>query len=303
MRVVVFSELADKLAMRLAKRIQKLDADCHIAPLRECDLDTARGTVSIPGFETGLPDAVFIRTVQAGSFEEVTMRLGVLHLLRRCGVLVWNDARAIERCVDKSMTSTLLAMAGIPTPATFCTQSHERASAFVERLKREGKRSVCKPLFGSQGKGLQLLDNVADLPETDAVSGVWYLQEFVETPDRSFHDHRLLVSAERVIGSMTRRGQEWVTNIKRGARPIMLAAPPQLKVLAVAAASATGADYAGVDIIIGHDGNPLVLEVNSMPAWSGLQSVSRADISAIIAQDFVAAARRHAAGRLERLSS
>jgi glutathione synthase/RimK-type ligase-like ATP-grasp enzyme len=46
------------------------------------------------------------------------MRLGILHALRELGVMVWNDARAIERCVDKSMTSFLLARSAIPTPDT-----------------------------------------------------------------------------------------------------------------------------------------------------------------------------------------
>ena len=55
--------------------------------------------------------------MSGGTFEAVTMRLGVLHALRELGVPVWNDARAIERCVDKSMTSFLLTRAGIPTPA------------------------------------------------------------------------------------------------------------------------------------------------------------------------------------------
>ena len=37
------------------------------------------------------------------------------------------------------------------------------------------------------------------------------------------------------------------------------------------AAACVGADYAGVDIIQARDGRFLVLEVNSMPAWNGLQ--------------------------------
>jgi hypothetical protein len=41
-----------------------------------------------------------------------------------------------------------------------------------------------------------------------------------------------------------------------------------------------------VDILRGRDGAPYVLEVNSMPAWSGLQSVCDVDIAAILAQRF-----------------
>ena len=53
----------------------------------------------------------------------MTKRLGVLHALREFGVPVYNDARAIERSVDKSMTSLLLRAAGVPTPPTWATES------------------------------------------------------------------------------------------------------------------------------------------------------------------------------------
>ena len=53
--------------------------------------------------------------------------------------------------------------------------------------------------------------------------------------------------------------------------------------LAIAAAEAVGAAIAGVDVLVGADGAPTVLEVNSMPAWSGLQKVSRRNIAEAIA--------------------
>ena len=57
--------------------------------------------------------------------------------------------------------------------------------------------------------------------------------------------------------------------------------------LAVAAADAVGAAIAGVDILKGIDGAPTVLEVNSMPAWSGLQNVSRRNIAQAIAAELM----------------
>ena len=59
-----------------------------------------------------------MRSISAGTLEQITFRLGLLHALRESGVRVWNDARAIERCVDKSTTTFLLHKAGIPTPRT-----------------------------------------------------------------------------------------------------------------------------------------------------------------------------------------
>ena len=70
--------------------------------------------------------------------------------------------------------------------------------------------------------------------------------------------------------------------------------------LAVAAARAVGAAIAGVDILLGADGQPTVLEVNSMPSWSGLQKVSRRSIAQAIAADLTAElARRPVQGRVQ----
>ena len=63
----------------------------------------------------------------------MTLRLGFLHALQEIGVPVWNGARSIERCVDKSATSFLLARAGLPTPMTWVTESREAAAEVVRR--------------------------------------------------------------------------------------------------------------------------------------------------------------------------
>jgi tetrahydromethanopterin:alpha-L-glutamate ligase len=280
-------------ARALSKALSALGAEVAAVRLQECGFDTQSASgLSIPGFAQ-LPDAVMVRTMSGGTFEAVTMRLGVLHALRELGVMVWNDARAIERCVDKSMTSFLLARAGIPTPATWATQSYEAARAIVRREAAHGPL-VLKPLFGSQGKGLRLIGHEEELPEPGAVAGAYYLQRFMGVEREGFRDFRLLVSQGRVIAAMVRHAPGWITNVKRGGRPIAAVAEAELKDLAVQATAAVGAAFAGVDILYGPDGRPTVLEVNSMPAWSGAQKVVSADIAAVLAGDLVAALAQRA---------
>jgi RimK family alpha-L-glutamate ligase len=227
--------------------------------------------------------------MSGGTFQAVTLRLGILHALHAIGVLVWNDARAIERCVDKSMTSFLLARAGIPTPAAWALETQEAARAIVRREAAHGPL-VLKPLFGSQGRGLKLIRTEDDLPKADVVAGVYYLQRYVGVEGTGgFRDFRLLVSEGRVIAAMARQAASWITNVKQGGRPLAVVADKGMRELAVRATAAVGARFAGVDILCGPGGLPTVLEVNSMPAWSGLQKVTRASIAAMLAGDLVAA--------------
>jgi tetrahydromethanopterin:alpha-L-glutamate ligase len=249
--------------------------------LSACAFSTASPTgLDLPGFET-LPNAVHVRTMAAGSFEAITKRLGILGALERLGVRVVNAPRAIEACVDKSMTSFLVAQAGLPTPETWTLESLEEARALVRRQIERGPL-VLKPLFGAQGKGLRLLRDADDLPAPAHVAGVYYLQRFEPVEGEDFRDFRLLVIGGRVIATMMRRAPTWITNLKQGGEPVAVARDEQLEALALAAARAVGAEVAGVDLIVGRNG-PRVLEVNSMPAWRGLQKVSQVDIAGALA--------------------
>jgi glutathione synthase/RimK-type ligase-like ATP-grasp enzyme len=88
---------------------------------------------------------------------------------------------------------------------------------------------------------------------------------------------------------MARQAASWITNVKQGGRPMAVVAGRELEELAIRAAAAVGASFAGVDILYGADGHPTVLEVNSMPAWSGLQKVTRGRIASVLAGDLLAA--------------
>jgi RimK family alpha-L-glutamate ligase len=220
--------------------------------------------------------------LSAGSFEATTKRLGVLHALTKLGVVVWNDARAIERCVDKSTTSFLLGQAGVPTPPTWTMESAEAARELVEREAPRGPL-VLKPLFGAQGKGLRLIRRPEDLPAPKEIAGVYYLQRFQSNGAQDFADYRLFVLRGRVIAAMMRRASTWITNVKQGGQPLGVAPDPKMERLAIAAAEAVGAAIAGVDVLVTADSGPTVLEVNSMPAWSGVQKVSNRNIAEAIA--------------------
>ena len=262
--------------------------------LADCRIDTTaawHGLV-IPGFGRELPDAALVRGIAGGTFEQVTKRLGVLHALRELGVPVYNDARAIERSVDKSMTSLLLHAARIPTPPTWATESLAQAQRIAMREGAAGHALVLKPLFGSQGKGLQRVGDVDGvhhpMPDIDSVAfgALAYLQRFVPPVSNPGFDWRVLVVGGRAITAMRRVSEHWIHNVAQGAGCAPAGLTPELAQLAQRAAHTLGLDYAGVDLMPSQSGVQ-VIEVNGVAAWQGLQRVTGFNIARAIVDDLL----------------
>ncbi len=303
LRVAIMTDETGWHTARLKQALRERACEGRCVNLADCRIDTTwawHGLV-IPGYGRGLPDAVIVRGLASGSFEQVTLRLGILHALRELGVPVYNDARAIERSVDKGMTSFLLHLAGIPTPATWVSESVPQAQRTVMRESAAGRALVLKPLFGSQGKGLRRIgaaaagDAPVPLPALAAYRHVAYLQRFVPSraaPGQPGFDWRVLVVGGRAVAAMRRVSQGWIHNVAQGARCEHAELAPALAALSVRAAEALGLDYAGVDLVpIGEGENPdraMVIEVNGVAAWHGLQSVTRVDIAGLLVDDLLA---------------
>jgi tetrahydromethanopterin:alpha-L-glutamate ligase len=298
--IALFAEASDGIARKVAAALTRRGAQPVRLSLRACGFDTrAPGGLALPGFAAALPDAALVRGIPAGSFEQVTLRLGLLHALRQAGVMVWNDARAIECCVDKSMATHLIAKAGIATPPTFTAQSREEAAAIASRECVDGTALVMKPLFGAQGRGLRLIRAADDLPAMEEVASAYYLQHFIEPAGAHWQDYRLFVCAGKVVAGMMRIGESWITNVKQGGSPRPAVLTADLIEMAERAARAVGADYAGVDLIRGRGGMLYTLEVNSMPAWGGLEAANPGlKVCEVLADRFLAAfAQRRLSGR------
>ena len=292
-RIAIMTDETGWHSRQLQAALRARGAVGRCIDLADCRIDTTAAWhgLGIPGFGRELPDAVLVRGIAGGSFEQVTKRLGVLHALRELGVPVYNDARAIERSVDKSMTSLLLHAAGIPTPPTWATESIAQARRLVMREGAAGHALVLKPLFGSQGKGLQRIGHLDGanlaLPELGAeYGGLVYLQRFVPPVTEPGFDWRVLVVGGRAVTAMRRVSDGWVHNVAQGARCEPAALTESLADLAERAAAALALDYAGVDIIPSPAGAQ-VLEVNGVAAWRGLQRVTPFNIARALVDDLL----------------
>jgi len=293
LRVAIMADETGWHTRQLLRALRERGCTGRCIDLAQCRIATTHAWhgLVLPGFGTTLPDAVLVRGIAAGTFEQVTKRLGILHALRECGVPVYNDARAIERSVDKSMTSVLLHAAGVPTPPTWAMESAAAAQRLVTRESAAGRCLVLKPLFGSQGEGLQRVGWVDEahvpLPDLEGTYGSFaYLQRYL--PAR--HDWRVLVVGGIARAAMRRVGQSWVHNVAQGARcepqSLTTGMGPELARLAEAASRALDMDYAGVDLLPSGDGAQ-VIEVNGVAAWQGLQRVTPFNVARALVHDLL----------------
>ncbi len=216
-------------------------------------------------------DLVLVREVNGGSLEQVIYRMDALHQLEDSGVIVLNRPGAIEKMVDKYYALSLLAQAGLTIPETIVTEDAAEALHAFEAL---GGDVVLKPLFGSRGIGMVRLSEreiaYRSFRALELGHYVYYLQRYV--PCRGY-DLRVLVIGQQCQAVSERHASQWRKNISQGGIARACELTPEIAESSLRAAQALGADYCGVDLLPGEDGRLYCLEVNSMPAWSGLQSV------------------------------
>lgn len=256
-------------ATRLAGRV----------PARPAGPRPAGGAIGTAGVDLEALDALLVRFIPPGSLDQIVFRVDALHVIHDRGIPVVNSPRAVERTVDKHWTSRCLSEAGVPTPATVVAEGFDDALAAFRALGDV----VVKPLLGSGGRGIVRVTDedlaYRVLRALEAQRSVFYLQEFIP---HGRSDLRFLVAGDRVVAAGRRTGDGWKTNVAAGARMTAHRARPEEEELAVRAARAVGADYAGVDILEADRGR-LVVEVNGIPGWRALQRTTSVDIASEIA--------------------
>jgi len=241
------------------------------------------------GTDLGACDAVLARIIPAGSLEQIIFRVDALHVLEEQGIPVINSPRTIERTVDKLWTTAILEQAGLAVPETVVCESPDDAMAAFRALGDV----IVKPLFGSMGLGMvrvtteEMAFRVSRTLET--IRGVYYVQRAI---DHDGCDLRVFVVGGRVVGAIERSAAGWKTNLARGGRARGTTLSAARTELALGAARAVGADYAGVDLLPARDGTDYVVEVNGIPGWRGLQEATSIDVAATIVE--------HLLGRLTR---
>ena len=230
------------------------------------------------------PRAALVRGFGAAPTQKIFFRLDLMSAIEEYGIRLMNSRESLEIASDKFLTSIFLEQYKIPTPRTIiCEDTTDALEAYDEL----GGDIVLKPLFGSKGIGITRINDKAFAENViyslGQLNTVFYLQEFIEHHNR---DIRVLVLGNKAIAGMYRISNNWKTNVHAGARVEGIELTKEIEELAIKAAIMTKTEIAGVDIIESKNGLQ-VLEVNSIPGFTGLQKVTDLNLAEEIVSYFL----------------
>ena len=100
-----------------------------------------------------------------------------------------------------------------------------------------------------------------------------------------YHTHLVCIAIINRILILNRTS--WLNNVARGATCERIELGSKLSEIAIQATDVLKMDYAGVDIIQDSEGHYSVIEVNSIPAWKGLESVCEIKMADLLAEDLI----------------
>ena len=199
--------------------------------------------------------------------------------IERQGIRVYNPARAIELCDDKTLTWLTCEHAGIRQPKSIISPKKFHADGlFDEDLplvvrERIGFPCVIKEAFGSFGQQVRLAGSEDELISyiKDCGDRPYIIQEYIASSEG--RDIRLQVVGGRIVAAMLRENRnDFRANITNGgtATDYTAAVTPAQAEMAVEACRALGLDFAGVDILFGPGEEPVLCEVNSNAHFKNL---------------------------------
>lgn len=190
--------------------------------------------------------------------------------LKNKGIRIFNDPEVIETCDNKANQYIQLAQHQIPMPKTILAPKVYPAfsiqdSGYYERVFDELKLPmIIKEGRGSFGMKVYLIETKAAFYEkVDELRGVDYVfQSFIASSKG--RDIRVNIVGGKIVAAMYRHSEtDFRANITNGGTAEVVELTAAQEKLAIQAAKAVGAEFAGVDLLFGEREEPLVCEVNA----------------------------------------
>ncbi|WP_096189556.1 ATP-grasp domain-containing protein [Evansella halocellulosilytica] len=211
-----------------------------------------------------------------------------LHLARQLeaiGLRLFNSADSIERCDNKAYMHVALSNEAIPVPKTFIAPKIYEGLSVNETthvqlmIQALGFPFILKEAYGSFGQQVYWIETKeAFMEHVHRLGGKEYICQ--QPIDNSFgKDLRLNVVGADVVTAMMRTSQhDFRANVTAGGKTEPYTPTNEEIELALKAARAVGADFAGVDLLIGEKG-PILCEINSNPHLRSIYECTGVDVT------------------------
>ncbi|MDN7245893.1 ATP-grasp domain-containing protein [Planococcus shenhongbingii] len=208
------------------------------------------------------------------------------YFLKSRGVPVYNDPAIIDLCDNKATQYIRLASVGLPMPRTIVAPKvypnfSILESGYFERVMEELTfPMIIKEGHGSFGMKVYLIENEKVFyDKVEALRGIDFVfQEFIASSRG--RDIRVNIVGGEIVAAMYRHSEtDFRANITNGgvASPIELTEAQ--KQMALEAAEAVGAVFAGVDLLFDADEQPLVCEVNAAAHIRNILNVTGVNVA------------------------
>ena len=212
--------------------------------------------------------------------------------LENLGYKVFNSSKSIAICDDKAKTYLALENKNIKMPKTiiapftFSNNPYSDFSFVDNAIKELGLPFILKECYGSFGEQVYLLNSKEEIIDKikDVFPNSFLFQEYIAS---SFgRDFRIEVVGGNAIGCVERRsnGKDFRSNVLQGGS--MNKANPDESFIKMAedACKIIGLDFAGVDIMIGPKGEPILCEVNSNVHFKTFYKTAGINLASFIAK-------------------
>ena len=275
---------------KLADTVADLTDFRLLVDMTRVAVDLADGSAWFEDVDLGRLDALIVKKIGAWYSPDLLDRLEMLRFLHERGLPIFSAPLNIMRVLDRLSCTVSLQLAGIPMPPTTVT---EDVAAAARTVARYGE-AVFKPLYSTKAKGMLLLADGPDAPETVEAyhneNPIMYIQKRLDLQGKdlgiAFLGGRYLATYARVKGEGA-----WNTTTRSGGHYEAYDPPEALIALAHKAQAPFGLDFTCVDVAETPAG-PIVFEVSAFGGFRGIETASGID-----------AARRYVQFVIDRIAS
>lgn len=197
-------------------------------------------------------DCGWIRVLPDDHFDDAVDYWAAAQASEAAGLPLLNSCQSRLIAADKMAVYN--AFVGLKTPPTWLIGEEEGEYPLV-----------CKPLSGSQGRDIAIVESRAEaLAHQEEVGRDCLLQEIVDSASCI----RVIASPERSLCAYEKRADgQFVLSVAMGAERQPIALGDDLSAMACQMVSAIGADIGGCDILKDQDGQLWALEINASFAF------------------------------------